>query len=538
MSIKKYFQKVDIIIFNTQIYTLNKKFDIAEAMAIKNNIIVGIGSNETIFKAFSSKKKLDLLGKFIYPGFFDAHCHFIRYALLQQAVQLHNCTSLVQMLEQVKQYHHQHPTQQFIIGQGWDETKWKDKQLPTKTQLDQFFPNIPILLIRIDLHAALANQKALDMAGITPQTTIEGGIIEQKNGKLTGILIDKAISLVKQILPKATQYTIKQALLQAQKNCFAVGLTTLSDALLEPSEIEIIDQLQQEKKLLIRIYGMINATEENRKYLLKKGKIKTNHLTVRTFKYFADGALGSKGAWLLQPYEKEKKNKGLALLEEKKFIDELQWYKQHGFQVATHAIGDAANRFVLDCYSFVLQTSNNLRWRLEHAQIVHPDDIYKFKEYSIFPSIQATHATSDMLWIQDRIGKERTKTAYAFQELLQQYGMIAAGSDFPVEPINPLLGFYAAVARKNKAGFPPTGFQMKNALTREQALKAMTIWAAYSNFEEKEKGSLEVGKLADFVVLDKDIMSIPIDEVLTTKVVQTFIGGELVYAHNMVKKQG
>ena len=390
------------------------------------------------------------------------------------------------------------------------------------------FP-FPVLLTRIDGHAAIANREALRMAGITKDTKVEGGEVILKEGYPTGVLIDNAIDLVSSKIPAQTKEQFKDALKKAEQNCFAVGLTTIDDCGLDFETIEGIKTMQDAGELKMRLYIMFSDKEENFDYAEKKGMIKTNRLNVRAFKVYGDGALGSRGACLLQPYSDKPGHSGFLLSKPEHFDSVAQWLSQKGFQMCTHAIGDSGNRIILTIYAKYLKGKNDLRWRIEHAQVVNQNDFNLFGANSIIPSVQPTHATSDMYWAGDRLGSERVKGAYAYKQLLQQNGWIALGTDFPVEDISPFKTFYAAVVRKDAKGWPDAGYQMENALTREEALKGMTIWAARSNFEEKEKGSLEAGKLADFVILDKDIMKTPDSELLQVNVLNTFVGGEKVY---------
>ncbi|PIZ05549.1 MAG: amidohydrolase, partial [Flavobacteriales bacterium CG_4_10_14_0_8_um_filter_32_5] len=350
-----------------------------------------------------------------------------------------------------------------------------------------------------------------------------------KNNQLTGILIDKAMEVVKHKIPKFSKEQLTEALLVAEQKLIAVGLTSVDDAELTRYEIELIDELQQQNKLQLNVYAMISATPELLDYYLKKGLYKTEKLNVRSFKFYADGALGSRGACLLHPYSDAPNEYGLLMNTPEFYHKYALLIAEKGFQMNTHCIGDSANRLILNVYKEVLKTTNDKRWRIEHAQVIHPDDFKKFSEINVIPSIQPTHATSDMYWAKDRLGEERTKNAYAYQQLLSENGIVALGTDFPIEDISPIKTFYAAVFRKDVKGFPKDGFQLENSLSREQALKGMTIWAAISNFEENEKGSLEVGKKADFIILDKDIMKISAEKMLKTNVIQTFIDGKLVF---------
>jgi predicted amidohydrolase YtcJ len=420
-------------------------------------------------------------------------------------------------------------TDGWIIGNGWDQNIWVNKQFPDKAKLDSLFPVRPVILSRIDGHAAIANQAALNIAGIKPGQTITGGKIETINGKLTGILIDNAVGIVTHKIPSPTEQITQNALLDAQRNCFAVGLTTVDDCGLPYTMVSTIADLQHKGDLKMRMYVMLADQEENYDYLFKRGAYKTPGLNVRAFKVYADGALGSRGACLLNPYADQKNWNGFLLSSQKHFEDVAAKIAAKGFQMCTHAIGDSANRVILKIYADVLKGKNNKRWRIEHAQIVSPDDIKYFGNDNIIPSVQPTHATSDMVWAAKRLGPERLKTGYAYKQLMKQNGWIALGTDFPVENINPMYTFYAATERKDLNGSPARGFQMENALSRVEALKGMTTWAAKANFEEKEKGSIEVGKYADFVILDKDIMKVKGNELPNVKVIKTYINGVKVY---------
>ena len=367
------------------------------------------------------------------------------------------------------------------------------------------------------------------MGKVTSSTSLLGGKVILEKGQPTGVLIDNAIGLVADQVPELTATEKKAALLTAQKNCFEVGLTTVADAGLSRGEIELIEKMHAEGALKMRIYAMVSPNKENKEYFFERGPSQSDFLTVRSFKVFGDGALGSRGAALLQPYHDAPDEYGFLLSKAEDLESLAEEMYEHGFQMNTHCIGDSANRTLLDIYAKVLKGKNDRRWRIEHAQVVNGKDLSKFAEYSIIPSVQPTHATSDMYWAEERLGPERIQDAYVFKELLDQNGMIALGSDFPVESINPMFGFHSAVARKDAKNWPEGGFQLENKLSREEALKGMTIWAAYANFEEKLKGSIEAGKLADFVILHKDILTAPEEELRGIKVKETYLGGEKVY---------
>lgn len=519
-------KQCDLIVKNAKIYTVNQRFEIKSAMAIKNGKFEMVADDKTITELYDAAEILNMEGKAVFPGFFDPHSHFLGYAEMLGQCDLVATKSFEEILEKLKQFKTE---ESWIIGRGWDQNDWAIKEFPDKKQLDILFPDTPVALTRIDGHALLANTKAMNLAKISVNTKIDGGDILRENGELTGIFIDNAMGFIKRVIPELSNESKEKLVMQAQKNCFEKGLTSVSEAGVSPEDIMFLMQLQENKTLKIRDYAMVSIGLRNIEYFAKKGKIKTDHMHVSSFKLYADGALGSRGAALLKPYADEPANKGLLLTSAKEMDKYYADIKKMGFQANTHCIGDAANRTVLNLYGKYLKTKNNARWRIEHCQVVSNDDISKFGKYSIIPSVQATHATSDMYWAEKRLGKDRVKTAYAFNALRKQNGIIANGSDFPVEDINPLYGFHAAVARQDAKNWPEGGYQFSNALSRNDALKAMTIWAAYANFEEKEKGSIEKGKLADFVVLEEDIMEIEFSKIRNTKVLRTYVGGEKVF---------
>ncbi|QNF35444.1 amidohydrolase [Adhaeribacter swui] len=521
--------KVDLIVYNARVYTVNPNFDEAQAFAVQDGKFVAIGLTEEIRGKYAAQQEMDAQGKPVYPGFIDAHAHFYGYALNLQQADLVGTRSFAEVVQKLEQHRQKYPKAAWLLGRGWDQNDWQNKSFPTQDTLNLLFPDVPVFIERIDGHAALVNKKALDLAGISTQTKITGGVIEQNKDKLTGILVDNAVELVAAKIPEPSGKEKVAALLQAQQNCFAVGLTTVVDAGLEKPVIDLYDSLQKAKNLKIRLYAMLSPSAANQHYYFENGPYHTDRLDVSSFKVYADGALGSRGACLLHPYHDRPRETGFLLRQSTDYRKLAADLFQHGFQMNTHAIGDSANRLLADIYGEVLKSKNNRRWRIEHAQVVNPTDVSKFGKYSIIPSVQPTHATSDMYWAGDRLGTERLAHAYAYKDLLNQNGFIALGSDFPVEHINPLFGFHAAVARQDAKNYPAGGFQMNNALGREQALRGTTIWAAYANFEEKNRGSLEPGKLADFVILNQDIMTVPASEIRNTQVTNTFVNGEEVF---------
>lgn len=522
-------QQVDLIIENATIYTVDQDFTIATAMAVKDGKIVFIGTQEELKdQNFNAVQTVDATGKFVYPGLIDAHCHFYGLGQQLQRVDLVGTESYEEVLQRVKDFQVDNK-KAFIIGRGWDQNDWQVKDFPNNKELNEMFPDTPVALTRIDGHAMLANNAALQLAGINTTTDAFGGAIEQIDGQLTGILVDNPMELVEAVFPKETIDESVEALLDAQKINYSYGITTVVDAGLMRSTIELIDSLHKDGVLKMKIYAMISNTPENLDYYLHKGVVKTDRLNVRSVKFYADGALGSRGAAMKEPYS-DKHNHFGALLSSLSDIQTLaKRIAATDYQLNSHAIGDSANYVILKTYKEALGNQKDRRWRIEHAQIVDPNDFNHFDTHNILPSVQPTHATSDMYWAQDRVGEERIKGAYAYRKLLDQSKMLALGTDYPVEQVNPFLTFYAAVSRKDTSGYPENGFLVDQALSREETLRGMTIWAAFANFEEKEKGSLETGKAADFIILDQDLMKVAIEKVPEMRVSATYSNGEMVY---------
>ena len=514
----------DLLVKNATIYTVNENFDTENAFVVKDGKILEIGVKPELELKYNIAETYDAKGKTIVPGLIDAHAHLYGLGLNLQDVDLTETTSYDEVLARVITFQKE-KNKDYIIGRGWDQNDWEIKEFPTKKELDSLFPETPVALTRIDGHAMIVNSEALKRAGITAETKMDGGVIGVEDGKLTGILVDSPMSLVEESFPKQNRSYNKQALLDAERICLEMGLTTINDAGLDKEIIELIDSLQQKDSMALRVYAMVSNKPKNLDYYLNNGKIKTDQLNVRSLKVYADGALGSRGATLREPYTDMPGHFGAMITP----ADSLQMLADKiaaaDFQMNTHAIGDSANISVLRAYETALKGKTDARWKIEHAQIVTEKDFDKFSK-NIIPSVQPTHATSDMYWAEDRVGSERIKGAYAYKTLLENAGIVVLGTDFPVEKVNPMYTFYAAVARKDLEQYPEDGFQKKDALSREEAIKGMTIWAAYSNFEEDEKGSIEEGKFADFTVLDRDIMKIPEDSIPNTKVLATFINGK------------
>lgn len=518
----------DLIVYNAKVYTVDENFTIAEAFAVKDGKILASGSSEYIRKSYKASEEIDAQGKPVYPGFIDGHSHFVLYGEGLQQVDLTGTTSWKDVLKKVSEFAAKNKSG-WIIGNGWDQNDWESKSFPTNEDLNSLFPGRPVFLSRVDGHAAIVNEAAIQEAGLKPGKMLVGGEVETHNGKLTGMLIDNAIDLVAHKIPAATAEMSAKALLDAQRNCFAVGLTSVTDCGLDHQVVDFIDSMQKAGELKMRMYVMLSDKPANYEYAFKKGLYKTDGLNVRSFKVFADGALGSRGACMLSPYTDKPGHSGFLLSDKMHFEDVAKKIFSKGFQMCTHAIGDSANREILNVYGRILKGKNDKRWRIEHAQVISPDDFGRFAQYSVIPSVQSTHATSDMYWAGERLGAERLRGAYAYKNLLKQNGWLVLGTDFPVENIDPLNTFYAAVVRKDAKGYPAGGFQFENALSREEALRGMTIWAAKGNFEESEKGSLEPGKFADFVIMDLDMMEVKSDDLLNNRVLQTYLNGKKVF---------
>jgi predicted amidohydrolase YtcJ len=520
--------KADLILINGKVYTLDMGSGIAEAFAVKNGVFIAIGTTDQIVKRYAADSVIDAAGKPVFPGFIDAHSHFFGYALGLRELDLKGLQSFEEVVSLVAAQKDAFPGE-WITGRGWDQNLWTGKEFPDRMQLDILFPDRPVVLIRVDGHSLVANGEALERAGIGKDNSFLPGEVEVKEGRLTGILSENAADHMRNSIPLPSLKDQRILLQKAQANCFAAGLTGVADAGLDFPVVHMIDSLQQEGVLKIRIYAMLNPTDENILNFVREGQYITPRLTVRSIKLYADGSLGSRTALLKSPYYDDTLKSGILVTPRDRIRDLCQLALNSGYQVNTHAIGDSAIGLILGIYTRMLKGKNDLRWRIEHAQVVDPRDISMFGDYSIIPSVQATHATSDMYWAPDRLGKKRIRWAYAYKNLLDQNGWLANGTDFPIEKISPLLTFYASVARQDLKGYPAEGFQMENVLSRDEALRSVTIWAAKAGFDELSRGSIVRGKMADFIILDHDIMNCPVKEIPETRVVMTVVGGERVY---------
>jgi predicted amidohydrolase YtcJ len=528
-----------LILLNGVVYTVNEKQPLVEAIAIRDNKIIAVGSNEEINSSFASAKTIDLKGKAVYPGFTDAHAHLEGLGALLANVNLSDTKSVEEIRMLVAERAATVPVGSWVRGRSWDQNKWPDKSFPTHQMLDEVGNENPVYLKRVDGHAVWVNQKALDIAKITKSTPDPDGgkILRDAQGNPTGVLIDNAVRLIDSVMPTPTEVERTEAIQKAVQECLKVGLTEVHDMGADLEMIGIYKKLIQAKKFPFRVYAAIDGIGATWDYYLKQGPEVSNNdnrLTVRALKLYADGALGSRGAALIEPYSDDSTNRGLTLTPtdtmKKATLDALN----KGFQVCIHAIGDRANHIVLNVCEEMLdrdeRKAKSARLRVEHAQIVDVNDIPRFKKLGVLPSMQPTHCTSDMYWAEERVGAKRIKGAYAWRSFLNTGSIIPGGSDFPVESPSPLLGFYAAITRQDKDGLPAGGWDAEQRMQRHEALKAFTLWAAYAAFEENTRGTIEVGKLADVVVLSNDIMKCEPKQILDTKVEYTIVGGEIVYS--------
>ncbi len=518
--------EVDTIVFNGQIYSLDAVNTTYTAMAIDKGRIVTLGSDD-LKNRFLVKELVNLEGKAVVPGLIDTHSHFYGLGLGTLHVDLVGTESIDEVLERIEIFRSQNSDVDFIYGRGWDQNDWEIKEFPTRYDLDRRFSDFPLVLERVDGHAYWVNSKALELAGIDSETSAEGGAVILLNGASSGILVDGPMRFIDAVMPPPSRDQQIKGLLAAQEICFDYGLTTVSDAGISKEVIQLIDSLQQEGLLKIRLYAMISNTVTDLNYFLDQGPYKTDRLNVSSVKVYGDGALGSRGAALKRPYADAPGHFGAFVTP----VDQMRAIAERlidsDFQMNTHAIGDAANFEVLSIYQDLLSDKEDRRWRIEHAQIVDAIDFSLFSK-GVIPSVQPTHATSDMYWAEDRLGHERMAGAYAYQTLLATSGIVALGTDFPVESVNPYYTFYAAVARKDLKGYPDAGFIPEQSLTREQALRGMTEWAAYAQFEENEKGRLLPGFFADFTVLSADLMTASEKDLPLIEAEMVFVSGERV----------
>ncbi|MDP9279646.1 MAG: amidohydrolase [Gemmatimonadota bacterium] len=535
--------KADLVLVNGKIYTVDNARPIASALAVRGGRVLFVGSNaEARVLANASTRVIDLNGKTVIPGIVDAHAHLLGLGNTLSRVNLAGSTSYDEVIDRVKGFSKDVKPGEWILGRGWDQNRWTSKEFPTHDALSRAFPNNPVVLTRIDGHALLANAKAMELARVSAATTDpEGGrIMRLASGAPSGVFVDKAQSLIGRAVPEPTRADTRKAILAAIAESNRWGLTGVHDAGENAETIGIYEELAKAGSYNLRNYVMLSDPGEPgspaalRNPYLRRGPqsaLYDGHLWIRAIKLYADGALGSRGAALLAPYADEPTNSGLLVSRPEHLRAWAETALRSGFQVNVHAIGDRGNRNVLDAFESALRTvpTADHRFRIEHAQVLSPEDIPRFAKLGVIPSMQPTHQTSDMRWAEARVGPQRIRGAYAWRSLLNTGVVIPSGTDFPVEEVNPLLTFHAAVTRQDPTNWPVGGWYPEQKMTREEALQSMTIWPAYAGFQESMLGSLTPGKYADFVVLDRDIMRIPDTEILATRVISTWIGGKRVY---------
>ena len=517
-------ESVDLIVKAEAIYTGDSLK--ANAIAIRDGRVVAVADAEDLVSKYKAAE-MHVYKGFIYPGFNDAHAHFLGYAQGLGQVQLFGTHSWAECLARLQDFAKDYDGD-YIQGRGWDQNDWEDKQFPTKSALDSLFPNIPVLLTRIDGHAAIVNQAALDYAGITENTLVDGGLIRKEAGRITGVLVDNAVDLVE--FPVEDKERLRELVLQAQTNCLDAGISSITDAGLKREDLEFLQEMSEAGDLKLRMNMMVSDDSASLAYYLSQAPIEGERFRIKSAKFYLDGALGSRGALMMEPYSDDPGNYGLQLKPTTYFEMMADSLARLGWQMCVHAIGDSANRLAVDIFSKANQGNDDHRWRIEHAQIVHPEDQKKMAAAHILPSIQPTHATSDMYWAKDRIG-ERIDYAYVAKSFLDMGLPLPLGTDFPVEEIYPMNTLRSAMLRMDVDGFPPGGFRPMEALSFDEAIAGMTQGGAYASFEEKVKGKLSAGYYADFVVFDKDLSKLQAGEFRSTKPVALAIGGEVLYQH-------
>lgn len=520
-------KSVDFVIHNAHIHTMNDTDEVHEAMAIKDGIIVEVGPEQQILNKYTSEEEIDAQGKDIYPGFTDAHGHIISLAKKKLGVDLIGTHSYDELLIRIEKYQ-QKQERKFIIGRGWDQSLWNTTEMPTNEKLNKLYPTTPVCLFRVDGHAILVNDALLKKVNINEKTKIDGGLIPLKDGKCTGLLVDNAMNSILEILPPFSKKEMQKAILEIEDELLQYGITGVHEAGIENEEISLFEELIDAGKLDLNIYAMLLPTKKNIQFAKKNGIYQHKNLLIRSFKVFGDGALGSRGAFLKKEYTDQHNHFGVLTTSPEEMKKIATICKETNYQMNTHAIGDSTNRIILTIYKDIHQQKPDHRWRIEHAQVVDPKDFILFSQYAVFPSVQPTHAVSDQRWAEQRLGKERLSGAYAYKSLLAQTGMMAIGTDFPVEHFNPFLTIHAAVQRMDRDNFPSNGFLFNEAITLNECIKGMTFWASFAAFQENELGTLEKGKQATLAIFDNPVVSSP--EYKANYAYMTFIRGKKVYS--------
>ena len=520
-------ESVDLIIFNARIHTMNDQMDVFDAMAIKDGKIVELGAERKILNQYSSSEEIDAQGRDVYPGFIDAHGHILSYAKQKLGVDLTGCGSMDEVLVRIERYAQKYQPK-VIVGRGWDQSLWENDSFPTNEKLSKLFPKIPVALTRIDGHAMLVNEYLLELAKIDLNTSIDGGILVKENGKLTGLVTDNVFDTIQAVLPNLDQKELGEKIKEVQNELFQYGIVGVHEAGMEFHEIELIKKLIDEGTFHINLYGMLLPTEENIAFAKKNGHYQYKNLLIRSFKVYGDGSLGSRGAFLKKEYSDLENHRGILLTEKSELNRIANLCLDLDYQMNTHAIGDSSNRIVLELCKRAFEFKPDHRWRIEHAQIVDPSDIPLFGAYGVIPSVQPTHAVTDQRWVVDRIGQDRLDGAYAYKSLLSSYGLVAIGTDFPYENLDPFRTIYAATKRKNVDGEPSNGFQSNESISLDQCLKGMTIWAAIASFQEETEGVLAKGRNATFALFEKPVRVSNSFE--PNFALYTYINGKKVYS--------
>ena len=533
-------QHAPFVLHNATIYTVVEQQPVVEALAVDNGRVVAVGSERGVLSEYPDWNRIDAGGQAVFPGFIDAHAHLMGMGLARLRIDLVGTSSVEDIVERLVEFEKTLPEGAWLTGRGWDQNDWgQGGAFPTRHDLDEVFPERPVWLTRVDGHAGWANSAAMRAAGINPEAFApeapEGGSIHvDATRRPTGVFVDAAEDLIDRAVPPNSDAILESALIRALEETARFGLTGVHEAGINADTLALYRRFIQEDRFTIRNYAMVDGIGNLFDSICSNGPIEGegNRLWVRSLKLYADGALGSRGAALLEDYEDDPGNLGLFQYPPSALEEMSTEAMRCGLQVNIHAIGDAGARAVLDAFEAAIDSTGGGpgRHRIEHAQVVSLDDVPRFAEMGVLASVQPTHATSDMPWAEDRIGSERIKGAYAWRAFLDAGLPLPLGSDFPVESVNPLLGFYAAITRQDLDGNPLHGWYPEHRLTREEALRGFTLDAAYAGFMEDEVGSLEVGKWADFVIFSRDIMVVPARAILDTHVVSTYLGGELIYS--------
>lgn len=520
-------KNADMIIFNAKIHTMDAGDKVVQAMAIKDGKILEVGPDRQIMNKYAAAEMVDGEGKDLYPGFTDAHGHILSLVKQRLHANLVGSSSFNEVLVRMEKYAAKNNSE-FVVGKGWDQSLWGEKDLPSNEKLTKLFPNKAVAMYRIDGHAMLVNDFFLKKAGITPETSVEGGMIVVKDGKCTGLLVDNAMDKISEMIPDFSDKQKMEAITEIQEELFQYGITAVHEAGIGFSDIALFKKMIDDGSLHLEIYAMLMPSAENFQFVEKNGVYKHKNLSIRSFKVFADGALGSRGACLKHEYADMPNHFGMLTTTSEEINRIADFCQKHNYQMNTHAIGDSTNRILIDVIEKVAKVNPGHRWRIEHAQILDLKDIERMKGSGVIPSVQPTHAVSDMRWVEDRLGKERMKGAYAYQSLITQCGMIAIGTDFPIEHFNPFLTIHAAVQRKNNEDIPGGGFEFAEAISFNDCIKGMTVWASVAAFEENRLGSLEAGKDATFAIFELPIRSTPTFQENFAKT--TYIKGKKVYS--------